>query len=366
LRSYLIMTESFFKNQLKVVELASVLAGPAVGMFFAELGAEVIKIENKKTGGDMTRSWKLPTENSDSSYSAYYASVNWHKQSYLLDLESTDDREQAYKLLQDADIVISNYRTQVAEKLGVDYATLAKHNPKLIFAQLNAFDADSERPAFDVVLQAEAGFMYMNGESDGPPVKMPVALIDVLAAHQLKEGILLALLRRAQTGQGAYVETSLFQSAVASLVNQATNWLMAGHIPQRMGTQHPNIAPYGDIYVCHDGKPILLAVGTEKQFRNLCNVLNTKELLENPLFDSNAARVRNRAALNEALGEAFKQTGADELLGRLELAGVPAASIRNMKEVFELPAAQSLILEETLPDATVSKRVKTVAFSISK
>jgi len=358
------MTESFFKNQLKVVELASVLAGPAVGLFFAELGAEVIKIENKKTGGDMTRSWKLPSEPSHSSYSAYYASVNWGKQTYLLDLEDAIDRKQAYQLLNDADIVISNYQTKAAERLGVDYKTLSEHNPKLIFAQLNAFDENSKRPAFDVVLQAEAGFMYMNGEANGPPVKMPVALIDVLAAHQLKEGILLALLRRMQTGQGSYVSTSLFESAVASLVNQATNWLMAGHIPQRMGTQHPNIAPYGDSYSCRDGKLILLAVGTEKQFRNLCNVLKISKLSDNVLFSSNGERVKNRVILNQILSQQIINFDSTELLSRLESTSVPAASIRNMQEVFELDAAQSMILEEKLPDGTVSKRVKTVAFDL--
>jgi crotonobetainyl-CoA:carnitine CoA-transferase CaiB-like acyl-CoA transferase len=358
------MTESFFKNQLKVVELASVLAGPAVGMFFAELGAEVIKIENKKTGGDMTRSWKLPSEPSHSANSAYYASVNWGKQTYLLDLEDAIDREQAYQLLNDADIVISNYRTKVAERLGMDYKKLSEQNPKLIFAQLNAFDEDSDRPAFDVILQAEAGFMYMNGEADGPPVKLPVALIDVLAAHQLKEGVLLALLRRMQTGQGSYVSTSLFESAVASLVNQATNWLMASHIPQRMGTQHPNIAPYGDCYNCRDGKAILLAIGTEKQFSNLCNVLKIKKLPNNELFSSNEVRVKNRAALNQILSQQIINFDSTDLLHQLESMSVPAASIRNMQEVFELPAAQSLILEEKLSDGTISKRVKTVAFTI--
>lgn len=359
------MTKEFFKDQLKVVELASVLAGPAVGMFFAELGAEVLKIENRKTGGDMTRSWKLPSEDPASSYSAYYASVNWNKKTYLLDLEDTEDRELAYSLLCDADIVISNYRTKVAEKLGVDYPTLAKRNPTLILAQLNAFDAHSERPAFDVVLQAEAGFLYMNGEADGPPVKMPVALIDVLAAHQLKEGILLALLRRTRTGKGAYVSVSLFDSAVASLANQATNWLMAGHIPQRMGTQHPTIAPYGDMYGCGDGKSVVLAVGTEKQFKQLCEVLDLTELLNDESFNTNAARVKNRVALNSRLAEKIAVWEAESLLGKLEEKSVPSAAVRTLPEVFELPAAQTMGLEEILPDGTVSKRVKTVAFEMN-
>lgn len=359
------MTNDFFKGQLKVVELASVLAGPAVGMFFAELGAEVVKIENKKTGGDMTRLWKLPSEDLSSAYSAYYASVNWNKKTYLLDLEDTHDRDLAYVLLTDADIVISNYRTEVAEKLGVDYPTLAERNPTLIFAQLNAFDAHSVRPAFDVVLQAEAGFLYMNGEADGPPVKMPVALIDVLAAHQLKEGILLALLRRTHTGKGAYVSVSLFESAVASLANQATNWLMAGHIPQRMGTQHPTIAPYGDMYSCRDGKSVVLAVGTEKQFKQLCEVLGVAELLTDVSFNTNVARVKNRAVLNRLLTEKIVLWEAEKLLDELEKRSVPAAVVRNVQEVFELPAAQAMVLEESLPNGTVSRRVKTVAFEMN-
>ncbi|WP_428657424.1 CaiB/BaiF CoA transferase family protein [Runella sp.] len=357
------MTEQFFKNQLKVVELASVLAGPAVGMFFAELGAEVIKIENKKTGGDMTRTWKLPSEDPASPYSAYYASVNWNKKTYLLDLEEAGGREQVCELLRDADIVITNYRTKVAQKLGVDYETLSKLNSRLIFAQLNAFDEHSERPAFDVVLQAEAGFLYMNGEADGPPVKMPVALIDVLAAHQLKEGILLALLHRMQTGEGSYVSTSLFESAVASLVNQATNWLMEGYIPQRMGTKHPNIAPYGDMYQCHNGKAVLLAVGTEKQFKHLCEILDLPGLLKDESFNTNVARVKNREALNKVLAEKIVHFEAVSLLEKLEKKGVPAASIRTMQEVFDLPTAQAMVLEERLSDGTAGKRVKTVAFN---
>ncbi|MFN4147050.1 MAG: CaiB/BaiF CoA transferase family protein [Runella sp.] len=358
------MTSSFFDASFKVVELANVLAGPAVGMFFAELGAKVIKIENKKTSGDMTRTWKLPSENPTSDYSAYYASVNWHKEVHLLDLEASQDRQRAYQWLREADVVISNYRPQVAQKLGMDYETLRQLNNRLIFAQLDAFDAHSTRPAFDVVLQAEAGFMYMNGTPDGPPVKMPVALIDVLAAHQLKEGILLALLRRHQTGEGSFVRTSLWESAVASLVNQASNWLMAGHIPQRMGTQHPNIAPYGDFYPCRDHRPILLAVGTEKQFEKLCEVLDSKSLLTDERFCTNARRVEHRTALNEALAPYIAAFDSTDLLARLEAVGVPAAAVRNMAEVFALPTAHQMVLEEVWADGTVSKRVKTIAFEI--
>ncbi|MCB0532377.1 MAG: CoA transferase [Lewinellaceae bacterium] len=356
--------DSLFKG-LKVVEFASVLAGPAVGMFFAELGAEVIKIENKTTGGDMTRGWKLPTENPDSPVSAYFCSVNWGKTHLLLDLGEPDDLQEALKFAGEADIVISNFRPSSARRLGLDAETLRREHPRLIYAQLNAFaDPEDETPAFDVVLQAEAGFLYMTGEAGCPPVKMPVALIDLLAAHQMKEAILIALLQREREGKGASINVSLLESALASLANQATNWLMAGHVPQRMGLQHPNIAPYGDSYGCADGKQILLAVGTERQFRQLCTCLNRNDLLENPDFQTNQARLLNRAKLNSALQAVFSKKDLNTWLHLLKTHQVPAAQIRDMPAVFELPAAQNMILEELLPDGSQTKRLRTVAFAM--
>lgn len=352
-----------FKD-LKVVELAGVLAGPAVGMFFAELGAQVTKIENKQTGGDVTRLWKLPSEDPASDVSAYYCSVNWHKQTLLLDLTDQPDRDVVYDLIKGADIVISNFKPSSARHLGMDYETLRRINPGLIYGQLTAFGENVELPAFDVVLQAEAGFLYMTGEEGREPVKMPVALIDLLAAHQLKEGILVALLRRYRTGEGAYVSVSLLESAIASLANQATNWLMAGHIPQPIGCRHPNIAPYGDIFYTKDDKAIVLAVGTERQFKALCECLSLDELAHKEEFSTNTARVSNRAALRDALAPVIAQVSRDVIMALFHEYGVPAGSIRNMKEVFELPQARKMILEEELPDGRMSRRVRTVAFGV--
>ncbi len=359
------MQQNTFFQGLKVVEFAGVLAGPAVGMFFAELGAEVVKIENKTTGGDMTRNWKLPSEDPESPVSAYFCSVNWGKQYLLLDLNDPADRQTALHHAAAADIVISNFRPSSARKLGFDAESLRAQNARLIYAQINAFaDPEDERPAFDVVLQAEAGFLFMNGEPGRPPVKMPVALIDLIAAHQLKEAILLALLHRAQTGEGSVVSTSLMESALASLANQASNYLMTGQVPQRMGTQHPNIAPYGDIFNCADGRPVLLAVGTERQFRGLCEVLSLEWLLEDPDFQTNTARVSNRAELNEVLSVAISTKLFDELMPLLHEACVPAARIRDMRSVFELPEAQKMVLEEMSPGGTTAKRIKTVSFAL--
>lgn len=358
------MQDQFFKG-LKVVEFASVLAGPAVGMFFAELGAEVVKIENKTTGGDVTRGWKQPSENPESPISAYWCSVNWGKKHLFLDLNNSNDLAQAKKLALAADVVISNFKTSFARRMGLNDETLRRENPRLIYAQLHSFaDPEDEIPAFDVVLQAEAGFLHMNGEPNRPPVKLPVALIDILAAHQLKEALLLALLQREQTGRGSTVTTSLMESALASLANQASNYLMNGNIPQRMGTQHPNIAPYGDTYQCADGKTLLLAAGTERQFLQLCKVLNLENLLQNPDFQNNTARVKNRERLNDLLQKAIAPLTLNEAMTKLRASGVPAARIRDMESVFDLPAAQDMVLEEKMADGTLTKRVKTIAFKI--
>lgn len=350
---------------LKVVELASVLAGPSVGMFFSELGAEVIKIENKKTGGDITRKWKLPSEPRDNNYSAYFSSINYKKKHLFLDLKNQVDYQHLLSLIKGADIVISNYRDIQASNLKVDYDTISQINPEIIFAVLTGFGEHNPRPAFDVVLQAETGFIYMTGEPNRPPVKMPVALIDVLAAHQMKEGILIALLQKEKTGKGCLVETSLYQAALASLVNQATNWLMAGHIPQAMGTLHPNIAPYGDIFYSKDHKAIVLAVGTENQFIALCNALKI-DIFNHSNFNNNTQRVLNRKELSTHLTSAIIQLNINDLEKLFLAQEVPYGRIRNMQEVFELPQAQQMILEETMDDGGISKRVKSVAFEIKR
>ena len=352
-------TNQIFKD-LKIVELASVLAGPAVGQFFAELGATVIKIENRKTGGDVTRKWKLPKENKESEFSAYYHSTNWGKESLMLDLSDESENLAAQNLITQSDIVIANFKSGSAEKLNMDYGFLKKRNPKLIYANINAYGENDDTPGFDVLLQAETGFLFMNGEPDRPPVKMPVALIDILAAHQLKEAILIALLKRKETGEGSYVSVSLAKSAMAALANQASNWLNVGHIPQRMGTQHPNISPYGDIFKTKDEMEIILAVGTEKQFSDLCGILNLLEIKNDERFNQNNERVKNRKELNNILQKAFLNFDQAFLLNQFRFKKVPAGIIRNMEQVFEMPIAQEMILE----NKHGGKCVRTVAFEI--
>jgi crotonobetainyl-CoA:carnitine CoA-transferase CaiB-like acyl-CoA transferase len=276
-----------------------------------------------------------------------------------LDLKDEDDLNELYEHIKSADIVISNFKEKSAQQLKVDYQTLKSLNATLIFAHLKGFP-DNDRVAFDIVLQAETGFLYMNGEPNRPPVRMPVALIDLLAAHQLKEAILVGLINRYKTGEGCQVSTSLYEAAVASLANQATNWLMAQHIPQKMGTQHPNIAPYGDMFQTKDGKSVVLAIGTNRQFTSFCKVVGLEKLLTDERFIENSNRVIHRTILAEFIADKIQHFNAKWLLNDLNHAKVPIGIIRNMQEVFEVDAAQSMILK----DDEGGKRVKTVVFEM--
>lgn len=328
---------------LKVVELASVLAGPSAGQFFAELGAEVLKVENLKTGGDVTRTW-LGKGEVPGKISAYFSSVNWGKQSIAIDLSTAEGKEIVSSLCASADLVIASYKPGDAKKLGVDYLTLKKKNGKLIYGEVTGYGSDNDRVGYDAVVQAESGFMSINGEKGGNPLKMPVALIDVLAAHHLKEGLLLALLRRQQTGEGQHVAVSLIQAGIASLANQATNWLVANNLPGRQGSEHPNIAPYGDNFLTADGKRVLLAIGSDRQFERLCNVLSISDLPNEDRFRTNPNRVKNRGSLNEKLADAISTLKAAELMKKCNELKIPAGIIQNIKEVFELDEAQQIVL----------------------
>ncbi|NNL91363.1 MAG: CoA transferase [Saprospiraceae bacterium] len=340
-----------FKD-LKIVELASVLAGPLTGTFFSELGAQVIKIENKLTNGDVTRTWKLPNEPKVNAVSAYYSSANYGKESLLLDLTNESDYNLVINHIKDADIVISNFKSSTAQKLKLTYDYLSKINASLIFAELTGFGRDDPRLAFDVVLQAETGFMFMNGEPDRIPVKMPVALIDVLAAHHMKEAILVALINKMKTGEGRHIEISLYDCAMASLVNQATNWLMQGHIPQRMGTKHPNIAPYGDMFKTKDDKFIVLAIGSDKQFHDFSSILN----LDAHGFETNVERLEKRELLNSTISDIIKEK--DLTYWTEQLGNLPFGIVKNLEEVFQDPRANELLLKETIGGIETT-RVKT-------
>jgi crotonobetainyl-CoA:carnitine CoA-transferase CaiB-like acyl-CoA transferase len=331
---------------LVVLELASILAGPTTGQFLAELGAEVLKIENPATGGDPTRGWRLASEPADAPVSAYFSCANWGKQSLAVDVAKPAGRDIVLKLARSSDVVIASYKPGDDIKLGLDAATLRELNPRLIYAQISAYGQDDPRPGFDAIIQAESGFTFLNGEAGAGPVKMPVALMDLLAAHQLKEAILLGLLARASSGLGRHVHVSLLEAAMASLANQATNFLVAGVVPQRMGSEHPNVVPYGSIFRLDDGQDLVLAVGTERQWRNLADALGHPEWAADPRFADNTARVANRADLNQQLTEALGGLHGAVVRERLQVAGVPFGVVNDMRQVFDQPAGHRISLQD--------------------
>lgn len=348
---------------LKILELSGVLAGPAVGMFFAELGATVTKVENPTTNGDVTRSWLLESESKEKQ-SGYYSAVNYNKKVLWADLTVAKDFDLVLQEIAEADIVIANFKPSSAKKLGFDAESLRKKFPKLIYAQISGYGANDDTPAFDVVLQAEAGFMYINGEKEGAAVKIPIAIVDILAAHQLKEAILIALLKRSSSNVGATVHVSLYNAALATLANQATNYLMGEVVPERIGSLHPNIAPYGETFYTKDTKAIVLAVGNDKQFSSLCSCLNRSDIVSDVRFKSNTSRVKNRESLSVLLASAFLQFESDYLLNELKKNNVPCGDIRNMAEVLNTDSAQKLILTEVLSTGQITKRMATAIFDI--
>ena len=348
---------------IKVIELASVLAGPSVGMFFAELGATVIKIENPTTGGDMTRKWKLPEEDPETNVTAYFSSVNWGKQYLSIDLKTAEGKQQVYDLSKDADVIISNYKPGDDHKLAMDYETFRQIKTDIIYGHITAYGDDDNRAGFDVVLQAESGYMSANGFRGTEPLKFPLAMVDILAAHQLKEGLMAALWRREKTGEGAYVTASLLKASLAALTNLACNWLMAGHNAEQIGNHHSTIAPYGELLTTNDGLKTVLAVGTDKQFQSLCTILKKPKLGTDVRFASNRMRVINRIELLELLAPNAALFSREELLHQLNEAKVPAGAVRTIKEVFNDPVCQALVLEETI-DGVVTKRPKSVGFQI--
>jgi crotonobetainyl-CoA:carnitine CoA-transferase CaiB-like acyl-CoA transferase len=279
--------------------------------------------------------------------SAYFCSVNWGKKSIAVNLSTTEGKRIVHKLVAKSDIVIASYKPGDAEKLGVSYTQLKTINQQLIYGLITGYGSDNDRVGYDAVIQAESGFVDLNGEKNGEPLKMPVALIDILAAHHLKEGLLLALLTRERTGKGSCIEVSLLQAAISSLANQATNWLVANKLPVRQGSSHPNIAPYGESFITRDGKRILLAVGSDRQFFDLLEIVGLASMDRLAMFMTNPLRVKNRELLTELLAEAIRNYDAAILMSEINAKKIPAGIIQNIKEVFEMQAAKDLLLKSS-------------------
>jgi len=343
---------------LEVFDLSTVLAGPSVASFFAELGAKVTKIEHP-IHGDVTRSWRIPGEKQE--VTSYFSSINFRKEYITKDLILPSDYSWLLDRLPKIDVLIMNFKSSDYLKFNLTKEKLHAINPRLIIGSISGFGDNSDRVAYDLILQAESGIMAMNGEPNGSPTKMPIALIDVLAAHQLKEALLLALLKREKTNLGSWVSVSLYDTAVCSLVNQASAFLMNGIIPTRMGSLHPNIAPYGEIFRTKDEKLVTFAVGSDRQFQTLCKVLGCELISSNLDYATNEDRVKNRIKLMEELAPYILMYEAKELSDLALEHLIPLGVIKSLDEVFETLEAKALIREET-QGITSTKRVSQLAF----
>jgi crotonobetainyl-CoA:carnitine CoA-transferase CaiB-like acyl-CoA transferase len=340
-----------------VLELASVLAGPLAGSFLSELGATVIKVENKITNGDVTRKWKNVYENESDPISSYYASANYSKKALLLDFNNHSDRVKLEDLIESSDIIISNLQKRVGEKFDIDPYTLNKKYPDKIIAQLDAYSYDDPRPAYDMVMQADVGYISMCGTEDDL-AKIPVAMMDVLAAHQLKQGILLSIISKMLDGKGSIVFTSLYKSAVSGLVNQASNFLNEGLVAKPVGTLHPNIAPYGDLLITSDQQKIMLVIGSDQQFFSLMEAFGLQDKLS--LYDTNSKRLKKRNELIMLLNSVSSEIGFEKLISLLVNRGLPYGIIKNLKESLNSKEAEEMIIHNNDGKRTI----KNIAFEL--
>lgn len=322
---------------LKVVELARILAGPWAGQIFADLGAEVIKVEAPE--GDDTRRWGPPfIQHGGEEAAAYFHATNRGKKSVTADFRTPEGQQKVRDLVRDADIVIENFKVGGLAKYGLDYASLAQVNPRLVYCSVTGFGQDgpyAHRAGYDYIIQGMSGLMSVTGEPGGQPQKVGVAVVDVFTGIYAVVGVLAALHQRQTSGRGQHVDMALFDVATAIMANQAMNYLATGNSPKRLGNAHPNLVPYA-VFDCSDGW-IIIATGNDGQYRRLCEVLGLPALGTAPDYATNADRIANRDALTAALSAVTRGRKRDELLEQLEGAGVPAGPINEMADVFADP-----------------------------
>lgn len=344
---------------IRVLDLSRVLAGPWAGQVLADLGADVIKIERPGCGDD-TRAWGPPflkdAEGRDTSEAAYYLSANRNKQSVTVDFTQPEGQRLVRELVAQCDVLLENFKVGGLAAYGLDYATLKAVNPRLIYCSITGFGQDgpyAKRAGYDFMIQGLGGLMSLTGRPEGEsgagPMKVGVALTDILTGLYAAVGVLAALNHRDQSGIGQHVDLALLDVQVACLANQAMNFLTSGVPPRRLGNSHPNIVPYQD-FPAADGD-FVLAVGNDSQFRKFCEVAGQREWADDSRFISNSARVANRDVLVPLIRQVtvFKSTG--QWIAELEQAGVPCGPINNLAQVFADPHVQARGLRLDLPNS---------------
>lgn len=347
---------------VRVVELARILAGPWAGQMLADLGADVVKVENPE-GGDDTRKWGPPFvtgADGENLSAAYYHSCNRGKRSVAIDFSTPEGAETVRKLAAGADVLIENFKLGGLKKYGLDYESLKAVNPKLVYCSITGFGQTGpyrDRPGYDYVIQAMSGLMSITGPEDGPPYKVGVAISDVFAGLFAATSILAAVRHSERTGQGQYLDVSLLDSQIAALVNVASNFLVSGQTPPRYGNQHPNIVPY-QTFSAADGE-FVVAVGNDGQFARLCALIDRPDLRDDPRCVTNPARVENRDWLIPLLQAIFARRPAAEWVDRLLAAGIPAGPINTIPAALSDPhvAARGLVHESPTPAGDLLRMV---------
>ncbi len=346
-------------SHIRVLDLSRVLAGPWAGQIFGDLGAEVIKVERPGSGDD-TRHWGPPyikdAEGNDSREAAYFQSANRNKQSLTLDFTQSEGQRLVRELIAQCDVLLENFKVGGLAAYGLDYESLKAINPRLIYCSITGFGQSgpyAKRAGYDFMIQGLGGLMSLTGRPEGEegagPMKVGVALTDILTGLYATVGVLAALNQREQSGVGQHIDVALLDVQVACLANQAMNYLATGVSPKRLGNAHPNIVPYQD-FPSADGN-FILAVGNDGQFRKFCEVAGIANLADDSRFVTNKARVAHRAELIPLLRQAtvFKTTA--QWIEQLEKAGVPCGPINDLQQVFADPQVQARGLRLDLPNA---------------
>ena len=322
---------------LKVLELARILAGPWAGQTLADLGAEVTKIEAPE--GDDTRRWGPPfIERAGDRSAAYFHACNRGKSSIIADFRSPEGQALVRRLAAEADVLIENFKVGGLKKYGLDWDSLGKLNPRLVYCSITGFGQTgpyAHRAGYDYIIQGMSGLMSVTGDPEGQPQKVGVAVTDILTGVYATTAILAALRQRDVTGRGQQIDMALLDVAVSVMANQAMNYLTTGTAPERIGNAHQNLAPY-QVFDCADGW-IIIATGNDGQYRRLCGLLGLAELADAPEFASNAERIAHRGELTKRLGAATKRLAKAALLAVCEAEGVPAGPINDLAEVFADP-----------------------------
>ncbi len=326
---------------IKVVELARILAGPWAGQTLADLGADVIKVEAPE--GDDTRRWGPPFIDRDGEKSAaYFHATNRGKRGITCDFRTAEGQETVRRLVADADVVIENFKVGGLAKYGLDYASLSKVNPRLVYCSITGFGQTgpyAHRAGYDFIIQGMAGLMSVTGAPEGQPQKVGVAVTDIFTGVYSATAILAALVQRGVTGKGQHIDMALLDVATSIMANQAMNYLVSGKAPGLMGNAHPNLAPYA-VFDCADGW-IILATGNDAQYQRLCAILGLDDMARAPQFLTNADRIANRQEMTARITAATRAWAKADLLQACEDQGVPAGPINDLAEVFEDPQVQA-------------------------